>query len=482
MVTITRSDVQILPDKSRVIAKPFLPGEPTFSGGPTRVELIAQRVLDLSDVEAKVLLDETRVLFEDRHRDLDSVWRRNAAWAQGIAPFLESVDGDRRDLLGAYFTQEYAPEAASVCNPSIVPLPETGDDGRFIMSIRAIGEGHISSIEFRAGTVDEAGIVTLDEPGPYLSAGERRAPTYEKAVFGQKLLALGADQALVETVMSGLADSFSVSDLDSSLEALERGDVSSAASFETRKLAHWLASSNYELSYSEDVPISERILLPSSPAESRGIEDARFVRFLDDDGEVTYYATYTAFDGFTILPQLIRTKDFLTFRFATLNGACARNKGMALFPRKIDGLYTALGRHDQENLHLLRSDQLMVWNHAELISSPVQGWESVQVGACGSPVEIDEGWLVITHGVGPMRRYTLGALLLDRDDPSRVVGRLESPLLEPATDERNGYVPNVVYSCGAMLHGASLVVPYGFADQGIRVMTVPVHELLGQMS
>lgn len=481
MVTITRSDVQILPDESRVIAKPFLPGEPTFSGGPTRVELIARRVLDLSDVEAKVLLDETRVLFEDRHRDLDSVWRQNAAWAQGLAPFLESVDGDRRDLLGAFFTQEYAPEAASVCNPSIVPLPKT-DDGRFIMSVRAIGEGHISSVEFRTGFVDETGAVTLDSPGPYLSAGVRRAPTYEKEVFRQKLLALGADQALVETVMSGLSDSFTESDLDSSLETLERGDVSPAASFETRKLAHWLASSNYELSYPEDVPISERILLPSSPAESRGIEDARFVRFRDDDGEVTYYATYTAFDGFTILPQLIRTKDFLTFRFATLNGACARNKGMALFPRKVDGLYTALGRHDQENLHLLRSDQLMVWNHAELISSPVHGWESVQVGACGSPIEIDEGWLVITHGVGPMRRYTLGALLLDRDDPSRVVGRLESPLLEPAEDERNGYVPNVVYSCGAMLHGSSLVVPYGFADQGVRVMTLAVPELLGQMS
>lgn len=212
------------------------------------------------------------------------------------------------------------------------------------------------------------------------------------------------------------------------------------------------------------------------------MEDARFVRFTDDDGASTYYATYTAFDGFTILPQLIETQDFLTFRFVTLNGVCARNKGMALFPRKVDGLYAALGRHDQENLHLLRSDQLEVWNHAEMITSPRQGWESVQIGACGSPMETEEGWLVIIHGVGPMRQYSLGALLLDLDDPSQIVGRLETPLLEPNADERDGYVPNVVYSCGSMIHEGRLIVPYGYADQGVRVMSVALDELIDAMT
>jgi hypothetical protein len=300
------------------------------------------------------------------------------------------------------------------------------------MSLRAIGEGHISSVEFRAGSVVADGEVVLEEPGEFLTLGDRRSPRYDKKSFHRKLVALGADVGLVDSFMGSLPDTFTSDELGSALEALDRGDVSPAAAFETRKLTNWLASSNYELVYEERVPLSERILLPSSPAESRGIEDARFVRFVDDDGTATFFATYTAYDGFTILPQLIETTDFLTFRFATLNGTSARNKGMALFPRRIDGLYAALGRHDQENLHLLRSDQLRVWDFAELISSPKHGWETVQIGACGSPVETAEGWLVLTHGVGPMRRYSLGAFLLDLDNPARLIGRLETPLLEPA--------------------------------------------------
>jgi len=482
MVTLKRSDVEIRPNPERVVAKPFLPGEVTFAGGPTRVELIAGRVLGLEDPEADKLLAETRAEFASRHSDLDGVWRQNFLSATGMVPSLASVDGSRRDLLGAFFTQEYTPEAASVCNPSMVPAFDADGDGRFIMSIRAIGEGHISSVEFRTGSVDETGSVTLDESSPFLTLGERRSPKYDKQMFRHKLLASGADASLVDTVMDGLSDTFSSSELQSAVVTLERGDVSPAAAFETKKLTNWLASSNYELVYTDDVPITERILLPSSPAESRGIEDARFVRFREEDGKTTYYATYTAYDGFTILPQLIETEDFLTFRFSTLNGTSARNKGMALFPRRVDGLFTALGRHDQENLHLLRSDRLRVWDVAELISSPKQGWETVQIGPCGSPIETSEGWLVLTHGVGPMRRYSLGAFLLDLDNPSRLIGRLGSPLLEPAPDERNGYVPNVVYSCGGMTHDGWLVIPYGFADEGVRFVTVSVEELLKEMS
>jgi predicted GH43/DUF377 family glycosyl hydrolase len=350
------------------------------------------------------------------------------------------------------------------------------------MSLRTIGEGHISSVEFRMGSILDSGDITVDEPGPFLTLGERRSPTYDKQGFHRKLLGLGADIGLADSILSRLPDPFDSEHLAATLETLGRGDVSAAAAFETTKLTNWLASSNYELVYDESVPLSERILLPSSPAESRGIEDARFVRFVDDDGSVVYYATYTAYDGFTILPQLIETSDFHTFGFATLNGTSARNKGMALFPRRVDGLYAALGRHDQENLHLLRSDQLRVWDFAELVASPKHGWETVQIGACGSPLETSEGWLVLTHGVGPMRRYALGACLLDLENPARLIARLDEPLLTPSPDERNGYVPNVVYSCGGMIHEGWLVVPYGFADEGVRFMTVAVEDLLREMA
>lgn len=481
MVTVRRCGVEIRPDPNRVVARPFLPGESAFAGGSSRVELIANRALKLDDTEVRTLLADTRASYESRHSDLSAVWAANANWAAEMVPALDRVNGDRRQLLGAYFTQEYTPEAAALCNPSIVPAPDDRS-GNFIMSLRAIGEGHISSVEFRTGRVEDDGCVTIDEPSPFLNLGERRSPLYDKAVFSDKLLTLGAEPDLVEVIMDQLPDRFDSDQLDSALEILDRADLSPAGVFETRKLTHWLAASNYQVSYDKETPLSERILIPSSPAESQGIEDARFVRFVETDGSVTYYATYTAYDGYTILPQLIETDDFITFRFATMNGACAQNKGIALFPRRVDGMYAALGRHDQENLHLLQSDRMRVWNSAELISSPTRGWEAVQIGACGSPLETNEGWLVLTHGVGPMRQYSLGALLLDLDDPSRLIGRLESPLLEPAPDERNGYVPNVVYSCGAMIHGDWLVVPYGFADEGVRVMTVSVSELLAELT
>lgn len=486
MVSVVRAGVEFRPDPARVVARPFLPGEKTFAGDSVRVELIARRVLQLSDAEADRLLRHARASFSARHRDLEGTWERNAGAALALLPEVADLPPARRALLGAFFTQEYAAQAAAVCNPSIVPEPTPGfgglqTEGRFVLSLRAIGEGHVSSVEFRSGRVDEQGAVHLDPPSPYLIAGVRRTPLYNRKVFHDKLVALQADPALVSNVMDRLPDRFGFDELEAAVDVMRRGDVSDAVAFETSRIIRWLAESNYELVFSEDVPISERLLQPAGPADSRGIEDARFVRFVDDDGEVVYYATYTAFDGFTILPQLIETHDFLTFRFATLDGACARNKGMALFPRRIGGLYTALGRHDLENLHVLRSDRVRVWDHAELLYAPRAGWETVQVGNCGSPLETARGWLVLTHGVGPMRTYSMGALLLDLDDPTRVVGRLEDPLLQHAPDERDGYVPNVVYSCGAMIHAGWLVIPYGFADRGVRVATVRLDELLDAM-
>jgi predicted GH43/DUF377 family glycosyl hydrolase len=241
---------------------------------------------------------------------------------------------------------------------------------------------------------------------------------------------------------------------------------------------HWLASSNYRTAFPDDSALSERVIFPAGPTESHGMEDVRLVRFVHDDGSVVYYGTYTAYDGHKILPQLLETADFVSFRIATLGGRCAQNKGIALFPRKVDGQYLALGRHDNVNNFLMTSDDIRVWHETEKIQEPERPWELMQLGNCGSPLETEAGWLVITHGVGPMRRYSLGALLLDRADPARVIGHLEDPLLVPVDEEREGYVPNVVYSCGSMIHGDHLVVPYGFADVGAGVATVPLADLL----
>ncbi len=482
MVTVTRGDIEFSPDPRRVVAKPFISGEPTFAGNGTRIEQIAHRVLALSTAEISKLLGRTSASFAGRHRDLEGAWEENATAAASFVPAIKDLRGEQRLLLGAFFTQEYAPQAAAVCNPSIVAVSEPDADRRFVMSLRSIGEGHISSVEFRSGYVDSDGSVHIDTPSPYLTRGSRQTPVYENKTFRDRLIAIGADPMLTGIVMDQLSDRFAFGELEAALDVMLRGDVSEAVAFETSRLIHWLAASNYEVVFPGDVPISERILLPAGPADSRGIEDARFVRFVDEDGTVSYYATYTAFDGFTILPQLIETDDFVTFRLATLDGACARNKGMALFPRRIGGLFTALGRHDQENLHVLQSDRLRVWDHAELVYSPQHGWESVQLGNCGSPIETPHGWLVLTHGVGPMRTYVIGALLLDLEEPSRVIGQLETPLLEPAPDERDGYVPNVVYSCGGMTHAGRLVIPYGLSDRAIRVATVSLDELLDAMT
>lgn len=483
VLEMARSDHTLVPDPGRVVARPFVPGAATFGGGPSRVDQIAERVLSLTLGESRVLLAQTRARFNDRHRQIESVWLTNFEAAAAHSERMAAVTGDRRLLLGAYFTQEYAFEAAALCNPSLVAHPgQPNPDGSLdvLMSLRAIGEGHISSIEFRSGRITAEGEVTIDPPSPYAQAGNRRPAVYEKEAFVAKLVELGADNYISRLVCDVLPERFGPAELEASLADLERAEASAVVIHETTHLIHWLASSNYELDFN-GTPVSERIISPAGPADSRGMEDARFVRFTDDDGTVTYFATYTAFDGYMVLPQLIRTSDFSTFRIATLSGARVQNKGMAMFPRRLDGLYAALSRHDQESIYLMRSDHHRAWNHAEVISTPIQGWESVQIGNCGSPIELDEGWLVITHGVGPMRQYALGCLLLDLEDPTKVIGRMRQPLLEPAPEEREGYVPNVVYSCGGLVHNGMLVLPYGVADQRVSVATFSVDDLLGEL-
>jgi predicted GH43/DUF377 family glycosyl hydrolase len=484
MLNVKRSEASIRPDSRRVVARPFIPG---FVGtldalGGSRVPQIVERILALSPSEVADQLARARELFGERHRDLEDRWEANFLEALPHSPKLSSVHGDLRTLIGAYFTQEYSFEAAALCNPSIVPDPEwNGEEPlRFIMSARAIGEGHISSIEFRTGTVTESGEVTLEEVGPLVATGRRTSVVYQKLSFLARLEELGADPNIANEICGMLPERFTFDDLARELPKLDAPNSYPASAFETIRLIHWLASSNYRLEFVNG-PLSERLIFPAGPSDSHGMEDARFVRFTDDDGSSTYYATYTAYDGFQILPQLIETSDFLAFDITTMSGMSARNKGLALFPVKIDGRYAALSRHDRERLYLSYTEDIRSWDDSELIYQPRAAWEMVQVGNCGSPIETDEGWLVITHGVGPMRRYCLGALLLDRKDPSQVLGRLAKPLLEPGEADRDGYVPNVVYSCGGLAHGNSLVLPFGVADHSIGIAIVPFMDLINEM-
>lgn len=486
MRTAIRSAIRLRSDPDRVLLKPFLPGATLASDAEARVMSVLQRILALRESEVTATLETARSTFAGRHHDLDGTLERHfgeVAPALGVA--ADTLSPARRLLIGAYFTHEYAIEAAALTNPSLVPAPD--QEGlppghqRFVMSARAIGEGHLSSITFRSGVIDERTRIHLDPATRFVTGGTRRPATYEEPAFRAKLLELGVLPDIVALLLESVGPSFTAQDLDRSLATIEARGVGPALAFETARIVRWIAASNYSVSYPERSSLSERVIFPSGPTESQGMEDARFVRFESEDGTVTYYATYTAFDGFQVQPQLIATSDFLSFRIATLNGPGAINKGLALFPRRIDGRFAMLSRQDNERNFVMLSDDLRTWTQAVPMQVPRRPWELIQLGNCGSPIETAGGWLVLTHGVGPLRRYAIGAVLLDRDDPTRLIGRLEEPLLTPDDEEREGYVPNVVYSCGSMLHGGQLILPYGFADQGIGVLTVALDDLLSSM-
>ena len=482
--------VMLAPDPRRVITKPFLPGEQTYADGSSRMQVVLDRIMAMPEHEVAVTLAEACERFTMRHRNLDAVLDEQYEMVNAGFDHLDlpaaALSRDRCRLIGAYFTHEYSIEAAALGNPSIVAAPDQSGiargEVRFVMSLRAIGEGHISSVEFRSGVISAHASIELDPTSSYAVTGVRRPHTYDKGFFTTKLGDMAMLNDVEERVLARLQDRFTMAELEAAIGALDDDDgISHALSGETTRVLHWLASSNYRTSFSASVDLSERVLFPSGATESSGMEDARFVRF-DDDGEITYFATYTAFDGHQILPQLIETKDFLEFRVATLTGRAAHNKGMAIFPRRIDGRFVALGRQDNVNNYVMTSSDIRVWRDATVIQEPERPWELMQLGNCGSPLETEAGWLVITHGVGPFRQYALGALLLDLDDPTRVIGHLKEPLLSPQADEREGYVPNVVYSCGSMIHGDHLVLPYGYADVGARIATIPLDELLSRLT
>jgi predicted GH43/DUF377 family glycosyl hydrolase len=485
-IPLVRTAHRLLPDPRRVLAKPYSPGEDVLAGGVSRAALLMGRILLIPDADVGQLLAEVLAGFAHRHHSFDDLLERHFELVAHLVDSTEPLSRERRLLIGAYFTCEYSVEAAALFNPSIVIAPQQDGVGagqqRFVMSLRAVGEGHLSSIEFRSGVVSAAGELAFDPPGRYLVGGHRTDPSrYDKALFGAKLGELGARNELTDRVLEPLSSHFTHSDLETSLQSLEAHGPPAAIWFETSRIIRILASSNYVTTFPASSTLSERVLFPAGPNETRGMEDARFVRFVEDDGAVRYYATYTAYDGFEIIPQLIETEDFRSFGISTLNGVAAQNKGMALFPRRIGGKYVMLSRKDRENLHIASSDNVRFWNDVADLYQPSSPWELLVTGNCGSPLETEAGWLVLTHGAGPMRRYALGALLLDLEDPGKIIGRLREPFLLPDEREREGYVPNVVYTCGGLIHGDQVLLPYGFSDSGIGVATIPLQSLLSEL-
>jgi predicted GH43/DUF377 family glycosyl hydrolase len=478
---VQRTNVTLHPDRTRVLIRPFL------LANDKRATKICAQVMALPEAEVRLLLEEVLAEFGGRHSKTREFLKRRFAQVRSGLRSGQKLSEDRELLLGAYFTHEYALEAAALFNPSIVPHPDQSDlppgSLRFILSLRATGEGHISSITFRTGVVDANGNIAINTPTRYcLEPAQVPNASYEKHLFERKLQELGLAGDFSRQVLNGLGDAFTLEELRTGVgvavkEFRSRDQEAGAVA---RKMLMF-AQSNYEVQFAPDSRLSERVLFPVTPSQSNGIEDARFVHFQNDEGARTYYATYTAYDGKLVLPQFIETSDFLHFKFITLNGPAVQNKGMALFPRKINGRYAMLGRQDYENIYVMFSDHLHFWHSAQLLLQPRFPWEIIQLGNCGSPIETEAGWLVISHGVGAMRKYCIGAFLLDLEDPTKVIGRLREPLIKPNENEREGYVPNVVYSCGSLLHGRQLIIPYAMSDYATTFATLSLDDVLAIM-
>lgn len=475
--------VRIEPDPSRVVARLFVPGLEDVGPQGSRAGSVIDRILRLEESLVEPTLQDVYARFAGRHRDLAAIFEANAQKVLTLIDPAISISPSRRQLIGAYFTHEYSIEGASLSNPSIVLHPDdTGTDtARIVMSVRGIGEGHKSSIGFRTGTISAHGEVSIDPPSPFAQIAHGTPGRNYRSVYHAKLDLLGDDFEYVHHLMAMLPAEFDEFELGGALTAMSADHsvhrLSPALVNHAINLSHW----SYQVEFPDETEVSERVLWPQAPPEYHGMEDARFVRFTEDDGAVTYYATYTAFDRGNISLQLLQTTDFRRFASSPMAGAAAVGKGLALFPRRIGGRYMALTRADRETNGVASSDDIRHWASFEMLQLPQEHWEVLQLGNCGSPIETPQGWLVLTHGVGPMRTYALGALLLDLDQPHRVLARTIEPILFPDDEHRDGYVPNVVYSCGGMAHGDHLVVPFGVADQRIAIATFSISALIDAM-
>lgn len=482
-IPVERKQVKVFPDTKRVIARFFFNGEP-------RAKEVISRVMRLDEHKVFSIISPLLQEFSKRHRNITKILYRHC---NKIKYIVEGLDYDfdelttwRRLLLGSYFTHEYSIESAAFFNPSIIEDPDQSqlDYGqkRIIISFRAVGEGHISSIAFRRAIIDKDSNIEVLKCGNYVDEAEiiRNTTTYEKELFLEKIVTARIDAAVIKELKTHLKEKFDYDTLKRTILDLQYRQKSDVKKTEYEKIL-WLSDSYSNIGFSLDTDISDRVIFPISELERKGIEDARFVKFTNTDGSVIYYATYTAFDGALIMPKLLQTTDFHNFKMRPLHGDGARNKNLALFPRKVNGQYTMLSRIDGCNNFIMYSKDINLWENPMLLQQPIHPWELTQIGNCGSPLETDQGWLVITHGVGPMRRYCLSASLLKLDDPSIEIGRLREPLLVPNQDEREGYVPNVVYSCGGIINNGKLVLPYGLSDYASSFATIDLNALLDKV-
>lgn len=481
-LTVERKPVKVLPDTKRVIARFF------FNGEERAIELI-KKIMALDKEEVWSLISPLLQDFSKRHRNITRKLLRNCervrAYIEMAGYDFKSLDEDCKLLIGSYFTHEYSIESAAFFNPSIVPDPDQGnlEEGqlRVIISFRAVGEGHVSSVVFRRAIIDKNCNITVIPAGNYIDEAEKiHNLVYNKRLFITKAQEADISAQFLDMVTEKLEDRFDYDQLKRVVNEA-RAQITDPETLRDLNQILALSDSYRRITFSKDTDISDRVIFPISDFESKGIEDARFVKFTDENGKVAYYATYTAYDGYHIMPKLLKTFDFYEFKTSPLNGSGAKNKNLALFPRKINGKYAMLSRIDGWNNYLMYSDHINEWDDPIKIQAPEYPWEFVQIGNCGSPIETECGWLIITHSVGSMRRYCIGASLLDLNDPSIEIGRLKDPLIIPNPDEREGYVPNVVYSCGSIVHGEDLIIPYGLSDHSSGFATVKLQTLLDRL-
>jgi predicted GH43/DUF377 family glycosyl hydrolase len=473
------------PDPARVVARLFLPGE-ELHRARSRASQVIGRVMSLAEDEVEELTAGLLRDFGGRHHDYETLLRRHASIVSAHIEQEHELTAARTLLLGATFTAEYATEAAALCNPSAVLAPDQGGlragQARVALSLRGIGEGHISSIGFCSAVAGPGAQWSFEPRLRPVSVAEITPASWRQEHLQAVLADQGYLDELAEAVLHALPPEFEGTDLERALAETHRDLLTRASSTTTADLLRKVVSSAYNASFAHDASLGQRVLSPSAEEESNGMEDARFTRFTADDGTAEYRATYTAYDGHRIAPRLLTSPDLRVFRAQRLAGPAARNKGMALFPRMVHGQHLALCRSDGESTSLASSADGYVWDKPVLLQEPSAPWEMLQVGNCGPPIETDQGWLVLTHGVGPMRVYVIGALLLDLDDPARVIGYSKTPLMAPGPDEQDGYVPNVLYSCGAFLHDGLVWIPYGIDDSRIGVAYAPLGAVLADMS
>lgn len=482
-LSIERKNIKIYPDVKRVITRFFFAGE-------QRARQIVERIakMDQEQVLATVLpvLQE----YSKRHRNITKIFYRHYQRLQDIFSKIgityDTPDNYRKLLIGSFFTHEYSIESAAFFNPSMVEDPDQSEleegQKRVIVSFRAVGEGHISSIAFRRALLEKDGNVKIYPVGNHVDEAEIiYSAAYKKSGFFAKASNHPIDPAIIEEVSAELKEDFDFN----FLKKIITQKISTHKDDLLKKLEYekilWLADSYYEITFSLDTDLSDRVIFPISEFERKGIEDARFVRFAEDNGDIAYMATYTAYDGETIVPKMLKTSDFYNFKIMPLYGSGVQNKNFALFPRKINGKFAMASRNDGVHNYIMFSEHLNLWENPVRISQPKYPWEFIQTGNCGSPIETEWGWLLITHGVGPMRRYCLGASLLKLDDPTVEIGHLKEPLLIPQENEREGYVPNVLYSCGSMLHNGQLIIPYGLSDYCTSFASVDINALLQRL-